>query len=139
MKRIILGMALTLGALVGPAMAAEGETPQRTRVLTTYGDERCPAATDPDEIVVCAHEPETERFRVPKRFRGQRADDAPMAQAWGARVESMDQVTRFTRPNSCSAVGSGGQTGCTAAMLQQWFAERRAMKSEEETWRAGSE
>ncbi|MBB5685488.1 hypothetical protein [Sphingobium boeckii] len=139
MKRIILGMALIVGGLSGAAMAAEGEIPQRTRVMTTYGDERCPQSTDPDEIVVCAHEPETERFRVPKRFRGQRPDDAPAAQAWGARVESMDQITRFTRPNSCSAVGSSGQTGCTALMLQQWFADRRAMKSEEEAWRAGSE
>lgn len=139
MNRIILGAMLALGALSGQAVAAQADPPQRTRVMTTYGDERCPQSTDPDEIVVCAHEPETERFRVPKRFRDERPADAPMSQAWGARVESMDQITRFTRPNSCSAVGAGGQTGCTNLMLQQWFAERRAQKGEEEAWRADSE
>ena len=139
MNRIILCLALALGGLSTSAMAAEGEIPQRTRVMTTYGDERCPQSTDPDEIVVCAHEPESERFRVPKRFRDERPADAPMAQAWGARVESMDQITRFTRPNSCSTIGAGGQTGCTNLMLQQWFAERRAMKNEEESWKSGAE
>ena len=139
MNRLIFGGAIALGLLSGPVLAKEGEAPQRTRVMTTYGDERCPQSTDPDEIVVCAHEPESERFRVPKRFRDERPADAPMSQAWGARVESMDQITRFTRPNSCSTVGTGGMTGCTNIMLQQWFAERRAMKNQEESWRSGSE
>lgn len=141
MKRIILGTALALAGLTSAPVQAADELPQRTRVMTTYGDEKCPERTDPDEIIVCAHEPETERFRVPKRFRDQKPDEAPAGagQAWGARVDQMDQITRFTRPNSCSAVGSGGQTGCTQAMLQQWFAERRAMKSDEEAWRSNSE
>jgi len=37
----------------------------------------------------------------------------------------MEQVQRSTLPNSCSVNGSNGFTGCTAKMLQQWFAERR--------------
>jgi len=120
--------------LVIPAAHASSEPPQRTRMAVTYGDDRCPEQTDPDEIVVCGHEPESERYRIPKKLR-ERPDDAPMAQAWGARVEDMDQITRFTRPNSCSAVGSGGQTGCTAVAMQQWFAARRAMKAEAEAWK----
>jgi hypothetical protein len=27
-------------------------------------------------------------------------------------------------PNSCSAVGTGGQTGCTRQMLQQWYQDK---------------
>ena len=129
---IFLALALTTSA------AHASEPPQRTRVAVTYGDDPCPAQTDPDEIVVCGHEPEGERYRIPKKLR-ERPADAPMAQAWGARVEDMDQITRFARPNSCSVVGSGGQTGCTAVAMQQWFAARRAMKAEEDAWKNKSE
>ena len=130
--------ALALAALGTTVAQATADPPGRTRVAVTYGDDRCPEQTDPDEIVVCGREPESERYRIPKKLR-ERPDDAPMAQAWGARVESMDQITRFTRPNSCSAIGSGGQTGCTAVAMQQWFAERRAMKAEQEAWKSKEE
>jgi hypothetical protein len=41
----------------------------------------------------------------------------------------MEQTQRQILPNSCSAIGSNGFTGCTAQMLQQWFAERRMQQS----------
>src|SRR3546814_13110066 len=42
----------------------------------------------------------------------------------------MESVNRQLLPNSCSAIGSNGQTGCTQAMLRKWFEERRLAKDE---------
>lgn len=124
---------LAAAAVIMPGLAAQAETPpqRQTIEIVVFGDDPCPQSDDPEEIVVCARLPEGDRFRIPKRFRDERPEDAPAAMAWGSRVDAMNDLTRFTRPNSCSAVGSGGQTGCTAAMLSQWFAERRAMKAAE--------
>jgi hypothetical protein len=41
----------------------------------------------------------------------------------------MEEATRFTRPNGCSAVGSWGQTGCLEAAIRNWLAERRAARA----------
>jgi hypothetical protein len=35
------------------------------------------------------------------------------------------------RPNSCTVVGSFGQTGCTQQMIRQWYAARRAQQAED--------
>lgn len=128
--------ASVLAAAMFAAVAApfaQAETPPQTQTIeiVVFGNDPCPQSDDPEEIVVCARLPEGDRFRIPKRFRDQKPEDAPAEMAWGSRVDAMNTMTRFTRPNSCSAVGSGGQTGCTAAMLSQWFAERRAMKAAE--------
>ena len=117
----ITACVLVLLALTLPAFA---EAPHRTRSAVVYGNDSCPTAAA-DEIVVCAREPESERFRIPKRFRSPPKDDA-VSQAWGSRVATLEDAARTARPGSCSAVGAGGQTGCTAAMMRAWFAERRA-------------
>jgi hypothetical protein len=121
-----------LVAIASPALAQDDDLaqsatpPQRTSVLYTYGDEPCPEATG-DEIVVCAQQPETERYRVPKELREELKDDTPVGGgSWASAVEGYDNIARATRPNSCSPVGSYGFTGCTSAMLRQWFEERRA-------------
>lgn len=116
-----LGLALLATA---PAAA---EAPQRTRSAIVYGDEPCPQSTD-EEIVVCAREPEADRYRIPRRFRGKPKDDVA-SQSWGSRVATLEEASRPSRPNSCSVVGTGGQTGCTAAMLRAWFDERRATQA----------
>jgi hypothetical protein len=106
-----------------PANAAE---PERWSVLTVFGEDKCPDAAG-DEIVVCVKAPEGDRYRVPKNLR--KSDAGPQAaQSWNAAVESLDETARPMRPNSCSVVGSGGSTGCVAAALRQWFAERRASR-----------
>src|SRR3546814_14706256 len=43
-----------------PAPSADGA--ERLSILITYGDEECPETTSA-EIVVCAQEPESERYR----------------------------------------------------------------------------
>lgn len=98
--------------------------PEKVSFLVTFGEEQCPEASEPDEIVVCATAPEGDRYRIPKDLR--KGESEPSAnQSWTSAVESLDNQARPMRPNSCSAVGSGGFTGCTQAMLREWFAARR--------------
>lgn len=117
--------AVLLVAIATSASAADPPTPT-TRTATVFGDDPCPKATG-DEIVVCGRLPESERFRIPKQFReGQRKDSGPSA-SWGSRVEVLEDAQRFTRPGSCTAIGSNGQSGCTEQMIRQWFRERQEM------------
>jgi len=131
-KPALLLPLLAALALAAPAQAFDqslaqtATPPQKTSILYTYGDEPCPAPVG-DEIIVCAQQPESERYRVPKDLREELKDDAPVGGgSWASAVEGYDNVARATRPNSCSPVGSYGFTGCTSAMLRQWFEERRA-------------
>ncbi|MBJ7501284.1 MAG: hypothetical protein JHC57_16125 [Sphingopyxis sp.] len=108
------------------SLAQSGQPPQRTSVLYTYGDEPCPEPQG-DEIVVCAQQPESERYRVPKELREElKEDEVVGGGSWASAVEGYDNVARATRPNSCSPVGSYGFTGCAAAAMRQWFEARRA-------------
>jgi hypothetical protein len=108
-------------AVAAPAPAQNG-SPERQADLTVYGSDPCPQSTD-DEIVVCHRRPEEERYRIPAPLR--RSSQNP-EQSWGTRVETLDEVSRDTRPNSCSVVGTFGQSGCTRQMIRQWYEERRA-------------
>ena len=110
------------------SLAQSAQPPQRTSVLYTYGDEPCPEP-EGNEIVVCAQQPESERYRVPKELRDELKDDAPAGGgSWASKVEGYDNIARLGRPNSCSVVGSNGFTGCTAALLRDWFEARRAAR-----------
>jgi hypothetical protein len=125
----LAGFALAAGSAIAADPPASGAPPERISALTVYGDDPCPRSSG-DEIVVCARQPESERFRVPKRFRNQRKRD-PGGTAWGARVQTLEYVSRTGRPNSCSPVGSFGQTGCTQQFLSQWRAERNQAKEDD--------
>lgn len=116
---IIASFLLTGG---NAARAAGAPKPERIASLTVYGNDPCPPGAD-DEIVVCGREPESERYRIPKSLRETKYQ--PPARSWASRVHTLDDVSRAGRPNSCSVVGTGGQTGCYAHALEQWFAERR--------------
>jgi len=105
-------------------LGSAGTVPEKISFLVTFGEEKCPEAEQPDEIVVCATAPEGDRFRIPKALREAEAE-AVANQSWTSAVETLDDGARVTRPNSCSVVGSGGFTGCTQAMLRDWFAARR--------------
>lgn len=90
--------------------------------LIVYGEDPCPLGTG-GEIVVCARRPESERYRIPPKLR--QTAEVYGSQGWGSRVATVESDSRQFVPGSCNAIGSFGQTGCTAALLQQWFAERR--------------
>lgn len=127
---------ILLFALAAPAhaqdedLAQSGTPPERMSILYTYGDEPCPAPQG-DEIVVCARQPETDRYRVPKALRHKDEETAVGGGSWASAVDSYTNgAAAASRPNSCSPVGSYGYTGCTASALRQWFEERRAMSAQ---------
>lgn len=131
--RLLLPLLAALAFAVPAAaqvedLAQSSQPPEKFSFLIAYGNDECPEA-DGDEIVVCAQEPEAERYRVPKELREElREEDVGGGGSWASTVEAHDDIARLSRPNSCSAVGSYGFTGCTSAMLRQWFAERRSTR-----------
>lgn len=123
-----------LAALIAfPAMASAQDAqvdtpPQRIRSVTLTGDQQCPKSSG-GEIVVCSTLDQP--YRIPKSLR----DDKPIAaknQSWVNRAATMDQVSRVAGglPDTCSAVGTGGQSGCFMQRNQAYAAERRASASE---------
>ncbi|MEP2101738.1 MAG: hypothetical protein ABJP02_09525 [Parasphingorhabdus sp.] len=121
----IILASLFWNANAGAETAKQVDTPERFSVLVTYGDDICPEG-EPDEIVVCAQRPESERYRIPKELR-QAEEESGGEQSWSSTVASHEEAARPSRPNSCSVVGTNGWSGCRAALLRQWFAERREM------------
>jgi len=119
----LLGLVTAL-PLYAPAAA---ETPARQSTLVVYGNDPCPTSGADNEVVVCARRPEDERYRIPRRIR----ERQPTETSWASRAEGLDEENRQMRPNSCSVVGSNGFTGCTSAMIRQWYAERRARRAAE--------
>jgi len=108
--------------------AARAQPPERESALVVYGEDPCPRSED-GEVVVCARRPEEERYRIPRRLR----ERQPIEAAWRSRVAALEEESRAMRPGSCSVVGAFGQTGCTQALIRQWYAERRARRAEEES------
>jgi hypothetical protein len=126
MTRFAASCALAGALLAVPALAVTGP-PDRESTIVVYGDDPCPQSTNEDgeeEIVVCARRPEEERYRIPAPLR----QTEPAEVSWASRVEALEDSSRHMRPNSCSVVGSYGQTGCTQEMIRQWYAERRARR-----------
>jgi hypothetical protein len=111
---------------VDPLDPPSSTSPDRWSILTKFGDESCPAPK-PDEIVVCATLPEGDRYRVPKSLRKSQ-EVTSGGQSWGSRVAGYDEMARVYSPDSCSPFGSYGFTGCAAAALRRWFAERRSVR-----------
>ena len=123
MSRPWLKLSAVLLCIAGYApAAAQAQPPQRERNLTVYGEDPCPESSD-DEIVVCGRRPEEERYRIPAPLR--RGED-PEETSWSSRAAELEDAQRDSRPNSCSVVGSNGQTGCTQQWIREWRAERRA-------------
>ncbi len=119
--------ALLCAAAAFPAAATAFGPPERQSTLVIYGDDPCPTAGADNEVVVCARRPEEERYRIPRRIR----ERQPIETSWASRVDALEEEGRVGRPNSCSVVGSNGFTGCNAAMVRQWYAERRARRAAE--------
>lgn len=114
-----------------PAAAEQAETanpPQRIRSVTLGAGQKCPANTD-TEIVVCSTLDQP--YRIPKQFRGSGPIPA-QNQSWVNRTATVDQVGRVAGglPDTCSPVGTGGQSGCSLATNKAWAADRRARQNE---------
>jgi hypothetical protein len=137
---LIAAVALPLAARAAPpapapaAPAGSGTAPPGSTVISivVYGQDPCPKGKD-DEIVVCARQPESERYRIPKAFRGKKQQSAPNT-AWSSKVRSADDAGRMAAgvPNTCSAVGTGGQSGCFQQFQWQAMQQRRQQKDEQQ-------
>ncbi len=115
-------LALTSGlaALSAPA-AAQNSSNDRISEIIVYGNDPCPRSTD-DEVVVCARKPETERYRLPEKFRP--SGPRQTTQSWANKARALETVGA-TGINSCSPVGPAGFTGCLTQIINQARAESR--------------
>ena len=100
------------------------QPPQRLSTLVVYGNDPCPRSSG-DEIVVCARQPESDRYRIPRKLRP-KPYNAARDGSWAGTAKVLESVSREGLPNSCSPVGSNGQTGCFAKFLADVQAERTA-------------
>ncbi|MDQ2877661.1 MAG: hypothetical protein M3R41_01115 [Pseudomonadota bacterium] len=108
--------------------AQSGQPPKRIRDVTLSAGQPCPKAQSGDEVVVCRQLEDP--YRIPKPLRNNRVI-APHNQSWVNRTDTMDEIGRKAGglPDTCSPVGSGGQTGCTSQMLRNWTAEQRLKRN----------
>ena len=122
MTKLILPFAATaamaggLAALSAPAVAQDAD---RISEIIVYGNDPCPRSTD-DEVVVCARKPESERYRIPERFRT--GGPRQSREAWANKARALETVGA-TGINSCSPVGPAGFTGCLVQVIKQARAE----------------
>ena len=124
----MLRLVLTAGLIAAPALAAaqDGAPPQRIRSIEIRKGETCPTAQSANEVVVCRTVEEP--YRIPSEFRDEGAAQNPTNQSWVNRAATVDQVSRVAGglPDTCSPVGTGGQTGCAQAAARAYAAEKRA-------------
>jgi len=116
----LAAFALGLGLALFPASAGAQEAAgDKVNTLIIYGDDACPESSA-DQITVCARLAENERYRIPQNLR---QSSSPQNEAWANKVLAYETVGNFG-PLSCSAVGLGGELGCTAQMIKQAYAEK---------------
>jgi hypothetical protein len=99
---VILALLATAIVPATPLVAQE-------RVLTIFGDDKCPTDT------ICVVAPESERYRIPKPFRERLR--SPDSQSWAVRSQATISEGK-SGVGSCSSTGAGGWTGCWAAYMQ---------------------
>jgi hypothetical protein len=115
--RLLLAAAALSTAFVATPLPIAAQTSSSERVLTIFGEDKCPRDT------ICVRAPESERYRIPKEFRDR--TPKPSDQPWSNRVQSME-YSGASGTGSCTPVGAGGWTGCYAKMLRQAQQERKA-------------
>jgi len=121
MTKLILPLAAAAAMAGGLAALSAPAAAQSARVseIIVYGNDPCPRSTD-DEVVVCARKPETERYRIPERFRT--GGPRQTREAWANKARALETVGA-TGINSCSPVGPAGFTGCLTQVIRQARAE----------------
>ena len=129
MKSLIVAAALltaapAFGQDAAPATAGKEQINQ----LIVYGSDPCPKSTE-EVITVCARRPESDRYRIPERLRGNPND--PANQAWANKASELSYVGRGGI-GSCSPVGPGGASGCFNEIVREARAERRG--SDQVNW-----
>jgi hypothetical protein len=126
MNKLLISLTATAAFGVGfvalsvPATAQDSGDSKISEIIV-YGNDPCPRSTD-DAIVVCARKPESERYRIPERYR--QSGPIQSRQSWTQKAKSFEYVGR-TGIQSCSAVGPGGYTGCLQNMIDRAKSEAR--------------
>lgn len=116
----------SLAPPVDPKAVNQPSEAEQRISLDAWRPEDCPKPTRPGEIVVCGRPEEQQQQRVPTPppVLGDRLTDVPTEREalLGPGVAG---------PGSCSAVGAGGEYGCSQQAIDAWKAERAARKAEE--------
>ncbi len=123
---ILAAALLAAPTLASAQEGATGQSPQRVRSVTLTGKDKCPPSTE-TEVVVCSRINPDEQFRIPKELRNT-VEAAPQNQSWVNRTVQAEQASRVAAglPDTCSPVGTGGQSGCALALNRAYAAEKRA-------------
>ena len=98
-----------------PVFAAD--PPQKVATLLVFGNDPCPRSSD-DEVVICARQPESERYRIPKQLRERQYNEARDG-SWAGTAKMLEYVSRQGLPDSCSVNGTYGQSGCFRKFLSE--------------------
>ena len=81
---LLAGLAPFMLPLAPAQAAAPGLSeppPPRVSTLVVYGNDPCPRSKD-DEIVVCARQPESERYRIPRELRKKKPEPIMKSKAF---------------------------------------------------------
>ena len=131
MTKVIFPLAAALALAGGLATlsvpASAQKSTDRVSEIIVYGNDPCPRSTD-DEVVVCARKPETERYRIPEKFRP--SGPRQTREAWANKARALETVGA-TGINSCSPVGPAGFTGCLQQVIKQARAESNEAAAED--------
>src|ERR1044072_4684321 len=126
---IVMAAAAGTSVLATPAVAQSTSSVDRNNIrrVLVYGTDPCPPSP-PGEIVVCARRPDTDRYRIPERFREPDALTGPH-EAWAQKAERLE-MQGANGISSCTPVGPGGASGCMQQLIKQSIAEKRADNAE---------
>jgi hypothetical protein len=128
MTRLMITLAATAAAMAGVAVLPAPAAAQQNSVaqIIVYGTDPCPRSTD-DQVVVCARRPESERYRIPEKYRP--SGTRQQQEAWANKAKVIETVGA-TGINSCSPVGPGGYTGCLTRVIKE-AREQRQQQAED--------
>ena len=122
MKSLTITLAAAAALAGGLAVSSQPAQAQDSIAeIVVYGTDPCPRSTD-DSVVVCARRPESERYRIPEKYRPSGPPQA--GQSWANKAKALETVGN-TGTFSCSPVGPGGYTGCLTQVIRQAREERR--------------
>jgi hypothetical protein len=125
MFRFLLIPALMLTPTVASFAATPAKpAPEKVSTLVVYGNDPCPKG-DGNEVVVCARQPESERYRIPHRLR-EKPYNAARDGSWAGTAAVVDAAGRQNMPGACNANGAWGQTGCWDRFMAEARADREA-------------
>jgi hypothetical protein len=127
MRTLTITLTATVALAAGiAASTAPANAQGRVAEIIVYGTDPCPRSTD-SEVVVCARRPESERYRIPERYRP--SGPPQSSQSWANRARTLETVGS-TGTFSCSPVGPGGHTGCLTQVIRQARQEARQQSDE---------